>query len=459
VLALAAPRARADSLPARLDAALASPSLRGARVSGLVVSAADGRVLYERAADRGLTPASNQKLLTALAALAAWGPDHRFRTRVLADRPLDAQGVVGTLFVVGGGDPGLTSEHWWRLAADLRAHGLAQVRDLVLDDLLFDRVRWHPSWGALSSRAYHAPVGALNANYGAFTAWVEAGERAGDPVAVRIDPPVAYFEVANRARTAPRGAAFRLRVERDSGPRGERVVVSGSIPAGAPPEPISRSVLDPTRYAGAVLRAQLEAVGIRVTGEVRVAPAPVGAAQVLDFYGPSLAEVLVPFLKWSINPVGETLCKGLALEHGAARGEWGAGAQALGLELARLGLPLGDFAVVDGSGLSYYNRVSPRTLVAALLEARRRFGLGPELVAGLPIAGTDGTLRRRAAAARGRVRAKTGLLTRTSALSGYALGPDGQERVFSVLVNGFRGDARGAMATLDAFVEVLVTVP
>jgi D-alanyl-D-alanine carboxypeptidase/D-alanyl-D-alanine-endopeptidase (penicillin-binding protein 4) len=456
VLVSVAPRAAADPFEARLEAALAAPALRGARVSALVVSERDGRVLFAREPDRALTPASNQKLLTALAALAAWGPGHRFRTALVAERPIDAEGAVGSLFVVGGGDPGLTSEQWWRLAADLRARGLARVRDLVLDDLLFDPVRWHPSWGAVSTRAYHGPVGALNANYGAFTTWVQAGARAGDPVSVRIDPPVDYFEVVNRARTGRRGSAYRLQVDRQPGPRGERVVVAGSVPAGAAPAAVSRSVSDPTRYAGAVLRAQLEAVGVRVTGEVRLAPAPVGAVHLLDFYGPSVAEVLVPFLKWSLNPIGETLCKGLALQRGAARGSWSAGAAALRDELDRIGLPLGDMVVVDGSGLSYYNRVSPRTLVAALLKARRRFDLAPELVAALPIAGTDGTLRRRAAGARGRVRAKTGLLTQTSGLSGYALAPGGDELVFSVLVNGFRGDARGAMNALDAFAEALV---
>jgi D-alanyl-D-alanine carboxypeptidase/D-alanyl-D-alanine-endopeptidase (penicillin-binding protein 4) len=174
-----------------------------------------------------------------------------------------------------------------------------------------------------------------------------------------------------------------------------------------------------------------------------------------EYYGPSVAELLVPFLKWSHNVVGETLCKALALERGAARGSWAEGAAALRDELARLGLRDGSLVVVDGSGLSYENRASPRTLVDALRLAESRFELAPELRAALPIAGVDGTLRRRAARARGRVRAKTGLLTQVAGLSGYARGPEGGERVFSVLVNGFRGDARGAMRALDAFAEVL----
>ena len=459
LLALGGSPARAaGGLEARLDEALGRRALRGAQIGALVVSARDGRALYARAPDQPLAPASNQKVLTALAALEAFGPAHRFRTAVRADRPLDASGAVGTLYVIGGGDPGLTAEEWWRLAAELRAVGLTRVRDVVLDDFAFDRVHWHPTWGAVSSRVYHAPIASLGAAHGAFAAWVAAGARPGDPVAVRIDPPVSYFEVVNRARTAPRNAPYRLRVEREAAAVGERVVVSGSIPAGAPPRPFPRSVLDPVRYAGAVLRLQLAAVGIAVSGEVRVAPAPAGAAFVHDFYGPSLGEVLTPFLKHSQNDVGETLCKGLGLLRGAGRGSFEAGAAAERAILAGLGLPVDGVVVVDGSGLSPANRATPRLLVEALALAERRFGLGPELAAGLPIAGTDGTLRRRARGARGRVRAKTGLLSSVVALSGYAEGPDGERRIFSVLLNGVR-DVGAAMAALDAFAQALTEVP
>jgi D-alanyl-D-alanine carboxypeptidase/D-alanyl-D-alanine-endopeptidase (penicillin-binding protein 4) len=454
----AQPTGASEALTARLDTALARPLRRGAQVGALVVSSRDGRELYARGADRPLAPASNQKILTALAALEAFGPSHRFRTALRGDRPLDANGALGTLYVIGGGDPGLTPEAYWRLAAELRALGLTRVRDLVLDDLAFDRVHWHPTWGAVSSRPYHAPIAALAAAHGVVNVWVGAGASAGAPVSVRLDPPVA-FEIVNRATTGARRSRNRLRVERELGPRGERVVVSGSLPAGGKPRPVPRSVLDPVRYAGAVLRLQLEAVGVDVTGEVRVAPAPAGAAFVHDFYGPSVGEVVTPFLKYSLNEVGETLVKDLALQRGAARGTFEAGASAAHAVLAGLGLPLGGVEIVDGSGLSPANRATPRLLVEALVLADHRFGLGPELAAGLPIAGTDGTLRRRARGARGRVRAKTGLLSSVVALSGYAEAPDGDVRIFSVLLNGLRGDVGGGMAALDAFAQALAEVP
>ena len=79
----------------------------------------------------------------------------------------------------GGGDPALTSEDLWRLAADVRRAGVRRVREgLLLDDGAFDRERWHPSWGAVSARAYHAPISALTVNYGALGGDADPGRRA-----------------------------------------------------------------------------------------------------------------------------------------------------------------------------------------------------------------------------------------------------------------------------------------
>jgi D-alanyl-D-alanine carboxypeptidase/D-alanyl-D-alanine-endopeptidase (penicillin-binding protein 4) len=115
--------------------------------------------------------------------------------------------------------------------------------------------------------------------------------------------------------------------------------------------------------------------------------------------------------------------------------------------------------LVDGSGLSTENRVSARTLVSALRLAESSFEVGPEFISALPVAATDGTLERRAEASVGRVRAKTGLLTGVTGLSGFANGAGGERFVFSVLVNGYRGSDRGAMKAVDGFIAALVSAP
>lgn len=446
--ALACPAA--DSL----RTALRQRGFEGAQVGVIVQDAGNGRVLFEHNADRPLTPASNQKILTAVAALGTFGPTHRFVTRVYADRPLDANGAVGTLILRGGGDPALTSEDWWRLAATLRLGGLRKVTNgIVLDASAFDGETWNPAWGTPSARAYHARIAGLSANYGSFTVEVRPGARKGSPLDVAIDPPISYFTLANNARTDRKNA---LQVDRQMVAGGDRVIVSGTLAANAAPQTIYRSASDPVAYAGSLFRFQLAANGIEVKGETRTGPTPATATEILPFKGRSLAEITRLFLKHSNNGIAESLVKAIGAHASGGPGSWDDGMRELRTRLTGLGIDLSGCTLADGSGLSRSNRVTPRTLASALRTARASFVFGPELVAALPIAARDGTLERRAPGAIDAVRAKTGLLTGVTGLSGYARLRDGTDVVFSILANGYKHGDVAAMAAVDELVSKLV---
>jgi D-alanyl-D-alanine carboxypeptidase/D-alanyl-D-alanine-endopeptidase (penicillin-binding protein 4) len=459
-LAAAGAASGADVAPLadRLGSVLRTDPLRGARLGILVVREEDGKVLFQRDPDRPLVPASNMKVMTAIAALSAFGPAHSFETRVLASAPPDGEGTVPGIAVVGGGDPVMNSEDWWRLAADLHRAGLRRVAgDVVVDDSLFDRELWHPSWSGVSARAYHAPVGALTANYGAFFISVEPGESKGEPVRVAVDPPIDYLRIANLATTGDADVRRTLSVHRNQAGDGvELIQVRGTLRSGDERDVFPRSVRDPALYAGHVFVMQLGAVGIEVEGRVRRAKAE--HAHVLTTHsGRPLAEIVRLFMKYSNNSIAESLVKSLAVHAGATPGSWPAGLRALRTELEGLGLLGPGAMLVDGSGLSAVNRLSARMLVDALRTGSASFRIGPELVAALPIAQRDGTLERRGEASADRVRAKTGLLSdqRVTALSGFAELPGGGRAVFSILVNGHRGGSQAAMDAVDRFVAEL----
>ena len=156
--------------------------------------------------------------------------------------------------------------------------------------------------------------------------------------------------------------------------------------------------------------------------------------------------------------MAEALVKAMGVRSApeATRGSWENGIAAEIRQLEALGLDTTGLVLVDGSGLSYQNRVPARLLVDALRLADASFEIGPEFAAALPIAAADGTLERRADAAMGRVRAKTGLLTRVTGLSGFAKSAEGRQLVFSVLANGYRGSDKEAMRALDGFAAALV---
>ena len=453
----AAPSSAAASSVQR---ALAARGFEGATLSALVVERASGAEIFARNADGLLMPASTQKVLTAVAALSVFGPSHRFVTTLRASRPIGPDGAVGDLFV-SGGDPAMTSEQWWRLAADLRAIGLRDVRgDLVLDDSLFDEQRWHPSWAPVTARAFHAPVSPLSANYGAFRVRVAPGSEPGAPLRATLDPPVPYLHLLNEARTGKRGSAHTLTVERELGAGEERVRLAGSVPLGSEPDDVWRSVNDPLAYAAAVLRLQLEANGIHVAGAVRRSAAAPGASLLLESEGLPLQQIATLFLKYSNNFIAECLLKWLALgpapAPAAPPASWAAGSDALRARLTALGITLGGARLVDGSGLSRENRVSARLLVETLRRGDAMFDAGPELLAGLPIAALDGTLARRADQARGRLRAKTGSLDGVISLAGFARSERGREVVFAVIANDLRHGDAAAAAAMDGVAAALV---
>jgi len=446
----AMPAARAaDSDP--LVKALAHRGLNGAEVGALVVDGASGTEVFARHADRPMIAASNVKVLTALAALETFGPTHSFVTEVRADRRPDANGAVGRLVVVGGGDPSLTSEQMWRLAADLARSGLRRVEgDVILDAGAFDDQLWHPSWGSTSARAYHSPVAGLSVNYGSFTVEVAPGSTPGSAPRLNLDPAVPYFTVVNQARTV-QGTGAKLAIDRLSTAAGDRVNVTGTIGGDALPQQVFRSVTNPVEYAGHVLAQQLAANGIS-SASVRSGRAAPQDVEILRFSGKPMSEMVRLFMKYSNNNMAESMVKsmGQRATPGAA-GSWATGVPAMRRTLLDLGIPGEGFSLVDGSGLSRENRVSPRSFVKAIDRGSKSFLYGPEFLAAMPIANRDGTLERRATAARDQVRAKTGLLNGATALSGIAHSRSGRRLIFSIIANGYeRGDLE-AMAALDAF--------
>ncbi len=447
------------ALERALGAALSTAALREVALSVLVVDRSSGHRVFARDPARVLIPASNQKLLTAAAALQGFGPTYRFETRLVARAPIDADGAVDDLCVVGAGDPAMTSEDWWRLAADLRRAGLRQVRgDICLDDSIFDQQRWHPSWKPVSARAYHAPISGLSANYGAFAVEIGPGPAPGAPARVDLDPPLLHFTLRNQATTAG-GGAPRLLVRRRAREAGEAVEVSGKMPRGRDPRVIYRSTARPTLYAGALFRAQLQANGIAAGQGLRPDRAGPDAALLHVHRGKTMAEIVQLLLKYSNNQIAEALVKSLGVLESGAPGSWESGVRSLRAELARRALPLDGVAVADGSGLSRDNRVSAALLVALLQEIDRDFASRPEILSALPIAGMDGTLKDRAAAVRGRVRAKTGRLDGVASLSGVAAAAGGREYVFALIANGPAGNDTAVSAAIDRFLAALVAPP
>ena len=449
-------RAEDPGLELALDRLVRSPALRGARIGVAVERLESGQRLLARAADAPLVPASNQKLLIAAAALSHWGPSHCFETPILVEGELTDGVLDGALWVVGRGDPSLVSESLWKLAEEVRLRGIREIRGgLGIDTTHFDGAYFHPDWEPVSSRAYFAPTSAWSANYSSFRIDVAPGARVGEPAAVRLAPAIPYFRTLSNALTLRGGGKLSLDVDVLPDGSGESVRVTGSVSADRAPVTFWRAVALPERYAAALLRAQLEAQGVRVGTRVRFAPAPAEARELFQFAGEPIALQVRLLDKYSNNFVAEQLTKLLGADLYGAPGSWEKGVRALGEHLRSIGAFHAGTVIADGSGLSPRDRVAPATLAAVIRASARNFTYGPEFLASLPIGGRDGTLETRMEDLTLPVRAKTGHLQRVASLSGVVPDAAGELIVFSLLVNGARGSSLDVDLAIDGFVASL----
>jgi len=109
--------------------------------------------------------------------------------------------------------------------------------------------------------------------------------------------------------------------------------------------------------------------------------------------------------------------------------------------LTRVGLQGETYRLADGSGLSLYNYLSAEAEVMILRYAWQQPTIYNHLLASLPVAGVDGTLKKRMTddeACCGNVVAKTGTVTGISSLAGYLTAPNGHGLAFAIINQGVR---------------------
>jgi serine-type D-Ala-D-Ala carboxypeptidase/endopeptidase (penicillin-binding protein 4) len=229
--------------------------------------------------------------------------------------------------------------------------------------------------------------------------------------------------------------------------------------------PLSALVVDRARFgryvssnpalaAATLFRTALRRAGVAVTGTPRVGIAADDASPLAFVESPPLASIIRFMDHESDNFTAEMLLKELGamqLGHGTSA----AGASVVTQELADAGVPIAGVRIVDGSGLSLFDRLTANALTALLRAAWLNPEVRPVLRAALPVAGVNGTLedRMRRGPAHGAVLAKTGTTSEASALSGFVR----DRYAFSVLQNGNPVSFWWARVAQDRFAQVLAS--
>ncbi|MGE0867624.1 MAG: D-alanyl-D-alanine carboxypeptidase/D-alanyl-D-alanine-endopeptidase [Kofleriaceae bacterium] len=465
--ALVAPTGPAERKPwvrERFTAAQTNrPTLAGARVSYAVWDLSSGDRLVSQDPDAAMNLASNAKLFTSTAALAALGAGFRWRTSVYAEPPDQVGTVKGDLYLRGRGDPLLSVASLEALAAEIAARGVRRITGrLVIDASYFDNAYDPPKFDEQPKEraAFRAPVASLGVSRGAVTVVVAA-----DPsgtARVRVEPNAGtYLRVAKKDVVTVLEGRSRLRLEIKPQRDHLAIEITGQVRAGEGSWDLRRRVDDPPRLAAEVFRRALAERGVTIAQRaLGSGPVPVTAKAIAVHDSATLADVIRYMNKLSDNYVAESVLKTLGAERKTTTGPatWADGTTAVQAQLATIGLLPGSYRLDNGSGLYSATAVSANQLVTLLRAAHADYRIGPDLVASLPVGGVDGTLVRRwqGRPAGGRVRAKTGTLEKVVTLSGYIGVDSGHPLAFAILVNDVPpGQRAAARAMADEMVDVL----
>jgi serine-type D-Ala-D-Ala carboxypeptidase/endopeptidase (penicillin-binding protein 4) len=265
--------------------------------------------------------------------------------------------------------------------------------------------------------------------------------------------------VNNRTVTVQAGSGARLELERD--PAGPGITLSGLVPTDTPAIILTAAVRGPADYFLAVLRETLREAGVVVEGQALTtqewpeARRPSAERPLFAYASPPLREILPGMLKPSQNWIAETLLRTLGRER-RGEGSASAGVAVVDSTLRAWRLPLDGFRMVDGSGLSRYDLVTPE-LFAGVLSRMRSDPAWPLWYTALPAAGQSGTLENRMQAAplRGNVHAKTGTLSGVRSLAGYLETERGETLVFTILINNHLRSAAAADRVAEAALQRL----
>jgi D-alanyl-D-alanine carboxypeptidase/D-alanyl-D-alanine-endopeptidase (penicillin-binding protein 4) len=463
-MALASPVAARDSqanLQKQVESTLAQAG-PGTRF-GLLVMTADGEELVAISPDDRFIPASNTKIFTTAAAFETLAglsaPDVAGGAGVRLERKGRR---VADVVLEGRGDARLSSArdcvvNCLAALADAVAARTRRVRDVVGDDTFFPDERWSSgmSWNNIPTSSGTA-ISALTLDDNELLLRVTPSAP-GEPPSVAFLP---YYSVDNEAVTVASGDTD-LAFERLPGSKAGRL--TGTIAAGAEPELLRLGIDDPANYAAWRLKSLLEERGVRVSGQVTVVHRPLlptdgsdilpAAPQLRPRATNDVARLLPPPLLEDIrriNKASQNVHAELLLRR--VGGRRGSGSSAHGLAevramLERASVPRWAYDLSDGSGMSTYNRVAPRGMVALLRWiAGRPWGAGWR--ATLPVAGIDGTLRKRfrGTSLEGRLFAKTGSLNATTALAGYFIARSGRMLTFAAYANDVPEDVEAARA-------------
>lgn len=456
-------------LPEPMASLLAQHGMTPASVSALVLRG--DQVILSHLAERPMQPASTMKLVTTLVSLEQLGPVFRGRTELLTNADVNKDVLKGDLVLRGGADADLSGEVLEGMLRALHNAGIRRIEgNLVLDRGVFQPARLDvgvPPFDESPEAYYNVIPDALLINKNMLQIDMRSTDKR---MQLDMQPALSGVTIASNMSLIDADCAkwedgWKLPQVVHTDDHKIKVVLQGTYPKNCA-KTNSINVLERDAYIDGLFRLKWKQLGGKLDGKTQAGTAPLDARLLAEHRARALPEVVRDTNKPSDNALARTLFLSL----GALEADPVLGSRPLPLVpdqttytradatvrnwMRAHGIDDSGFVIENGSGLSRIERISPLQM-GGLLRAGLRSNWAPEFLASMPIAATDGTMRRRlnGSPAAGRARLKTGTLRNVVAVAGYVPDASGVQNVVVAMVNDdLAGEGRGR-AVVDALVD------
>jgi serine-type D-Ala-D-Ala carboxypeptidase/endopeptidase (penicillin-binding protein 4) len=446
--------AKASICPAQLtdkiSAITSRAEFRRSRWGILVQTLDDRQTLYAQDDDHYFIPASNVKLLTTAAVLEVLGDRYTIRTSVY-------QNDAGVVRLVGRGDPSLTNAELNQLAKQIGDRNITRINQLIADDSYFqgDPVNATWEWEDIQS-GYGAPVNSLILNQNLIGLRLFP-QNLGQPLRVVWDDPAEArgWQIENRSKTVAVTESESLQVGQELGR--SRLRIQGQLRVGSASEAVAVAIPQPARNFLQRFKQALNQQNIQVIqSAIATEPAATPGSEIAAINSAPLASLITETNQESNNLYAESLLRTLGASQSQKTSSLDVGLEVMRKALSQMGVDDTSYDLVDGSGLSRHNWLTPKTLVQTL----QAMGQSPRFATyrnSLAVAGSNGTLRNRFlnSPVAGKLQGKTGFLSGSTALSGYLEPPDYSPLVLSILINQFDRPLGEVQEAIDEIVVLL----
>lgn len=450
----------------------ADKELANATISFYAYDVDSNKTITGLNANKSLVPASTLKLITTATVLEMYGPNHTLNTNIHYTGEIDTNCVLnGDIIIKGAGDPALGSHRYKKhyqnfisnWANSIKNFGIDSVNGRVIADASIFSYEQIPAtwiWADLGNY-YGAGANGLSIYENFYQLEFSSGKIGDSAQVTCIYPYIPNMEINNQVKS--------MNTKKDKSyifgaPYQQKRIIKGGIPAKKNLFYVKGSIPDPAYLAAFELSMELKQLSINCKlpcatyQQLNTKPEKITRNIITITKSPRLKSLIKQTNTYSINLYAEHFNNLIGLKKYKS-GDANSGTTATINFWEGKSINTSGMYINDGSGLSRFNAVSAKHLVHVLkyMYNSKNYKYFEK---SLPIAGKTGTLRNigKGTAAQGKVKAKSGYMTRVRSYAGYVTTKNNRKIAFAIIVNNYNCSAYSMKKKLEQIIIKLAQI-